>query len=178
MAYISRQTGFVSIIGISLCTMPMRAGDVRSTVDHDGYGLRLFLSLSYCTSVPVKNVQNHAARLRIAQALSKVGIEKPGADCLRGKGYIKSRKNIVILCEAPLEKDKAHSRKIIFPEMRLIFSKDASYGRYHNILLYFCTPTTEFRDRFFCPYLPWKACALRQVCEHGNCVFYGNCCAD
>jgi hypothetical protein len=86
LAYISRQTGFVSIIGISLCDMPMRAGDVRSTVDHDSHGFRLFLSLSYCTSVPVKNVQNHAAELQIAQALCKAGIREHGAGCLKREG--------------------------------------------------------------------------------------------
>ena len=47
-----------------------------------------------------KNVQAHAARLRVAQAFRKVGIEEPGADCLRWEGQIKFCKNIVILCEA------------------------------------------------------------------------------
>ena len=51
----------------------------------------------------------------------KVGIEEPGADCLRWSGYNKSCKNIVILCEAPLEKDKEHLWKTAFPRVLLIF---------------------------------------------------------
>lgn len=73
-----------------------------------------------------------------------------------------------------LKKIGSISGKAIFRECSLSFSKGAAHTLTISVL-YFCSTTTEFRDRFFCSYLPWKACAIRQVYEHGSCVFSDNC---
>ncbi len=94
----------------------------------------------------------------------KVGIEEPGADCLRWSGVEEFRMDIVKGVRRTRLSKKIRSTlgKQFFQRCSLSFLKGASHTLTISVF-YLCSPTTEFRDRFFCSYLPWKACAIRQV---------------